>query len=84
MSLSAPAVIVGIYYTTLMASLAAAPNVQPLIESIYELRDRPEINFVTNKDTHFDTFISVYYTQTVFLFYTAQMRCSVYRNRSYN
>ncbi len=41
--------IVGIYYTTL-ASFATAPNVQPLIESIYELRDRPVINFVTNRD----------------------------------
>ena len=62
MSLSARAVIVEIYHTTLMASFATAPNVQPLIESIYELRDRPEIRFVTNKDTNFDTIISVQFS----------------------
>ena len=54
------AVVLGIYYPTLMTSFATAPaSVHPLIGSIYELRDRPEIRFVTNKDTNFDTIISV-------------------------
>ena len=36
-------------YTTLLISVVTAPNPQPLIKSIYELPNRPEILPITDK-----------------------------------
>lgn len=52
-------VVLSIYYTTLMTSFTTAPNAQPLIRSIHELRDRPEIRFVTDKNSNLDIVLSV-------------------------
>ncbi len=49
------------YYTSLLISYVAAPNPQPLIRSIFELRNRPELNVVTDKNTNIDTTISVHF-----------------------
>jgi len=36
-------------YNSLLTSFITAPNPKPLIKSIYELRDRPDIRLVTDK-----------------------------------
>jgi len=49
------------YYTTLLISYVAAPNPQPIIRSIYELRNRPDLRLVTDKNINFETIILVLY-----------------------
>ena len=48
------------YYTVLLISYVAAPNPQPMIRSIYELSNRPDLHLVTDKNINFDVIISVF------------------------
>ena len=47
------------YYTVLLISHVTAPNPKPLITSIYELRNRPEIHLVTDKGRNTDSILTV-------------------------
>ena len=47
------------YYTTLLISYVTAPNPQPLITSIYDLRKHPEIQLVTDKNNNIDAIFTV-------------------------
>lgn len=47
------------YYTSLLIAYVAAPHHNPLIKSIYELRNRPEIYLVTEKNLNPDIILSV-------------------------
>ena len=48
------------YYITLLISFVAALNIQPLIRSIYELRNRPDLRLVTDKNINIDILLSVF------------------------
>ena len=47
------------YYTTLLISYVAAPNPQPMIRSIYELRNRLDLRLVTDKNVNLDLILLV-------------------------
>ena len=47
------------YYTTLIISYTTAPNPQPMIKSIYDLRNRPDIRVITNKESNSETVMLV-------------------------
>lgn len=53
------ALVLTIHYTTLLTSYVAAPVPKPLIKSIYELKDRPDISLVTEKNINVDALLSV-------------------------
>ena len=46
-------------YDSLLISYITAPNHQPLIKSIYELRTRPDVRLAVNKDFNMDVLFSV-------------------------
>ena len=46
-------------YDSLLTSYITAPNPRPLIKSIYEIRTRPELRVVVNKNLNIDTLFSV-------------------------
>jgi ionotropic glutamate receptor len=48
------------YYTTLLISFVAAPNHHPLIQSIFDLRNRPDLRLVTDKNINIDIILSVF------------------------
>ena len=48
------------YYYTLLISYVTSPNPQPLIKSIYDLRYRPELKLVTNKNINTDAILTVH------------------------
>lgn len=66
-SWSIAAFILGLMYNTELTSFITAPNPQPLINTIYDLRDRyPNLRLVTEKDRNVDALLSV------FIFYLVQ------------
>ncbi len=48
------------YYTTLLISYVTAPNPQPMIKSIYELQNRPDLRVVIDKGIPSEVVISVF------------------------
>lgn len=66
-SWSLAALILTNYYNTLLISYVSAPNPKPLIKSIRDLRDRPDIFLVTDKNANTDGLLSVIYVG-LFLF----------------
>lgn len=52
--------ILGNEYTSLMTSFLTAPNPQPLIKSVQELRNRTDLRLVTDKNSNVDTILSVF------------------------
>lgn len=53
-------VLVNAYNSTLI-SYVALPNQKPLINSIYDLRNRPDVNLVTNKNLNTEAVLLVGY-----------------------
>lgn len=49
-------------YNSLLTSFITAPNPQPLIKSIYELRDRPDIRLVTDRNRNAEAVLLVIYS----------------------
>lgn len=48
-------------YTSTLISHVALPNQKPLINSIYDLRNRSEIHLVTDRNLNTDAVLTVYY-----------------------
>ena len=49
------------YYTSDLTSFMTAPNNQPLIKSIYELSDRPDIRLVLDKNLFLESLFTVWF-----------------------
>lgn len=49
------------HYDSLLTSYMTAPNPQPLVKSIYEIRTRPDLRVVVNKNLNLDILYSVNY-----------------------
>ena len=61
--------IIANYYDSLLTSYMTAPNPQPLLKSIFEIRSRPEIRIVVDKNLNIDILFSVkkiYYSISIF------------------
>jgi len=61
------------YYTVLLISYVAAPNPQPMIKTIYELRNRPDLRLVTDKNVNLDLILLVI---SIYQVYTSQ-NCNI-------
>ena len=55
----AGAFILANYYGSILTAYITAPIPQPLIKSIYDLKDRPDIHLITDKNTNVDAIITV-------------------------
>jgi hypothetical protein len=51
-------VVVNVYNTTLI-SFISSPNLQPVIDTIYDIQKKPELQIVLDKAQYSDLFFSV-------------------------